>query len=170
MKQGLALALLLVASLSWGEETEITFASADQTPVFRITSVLVEPSGVALTSDVTEVLKKMELLTLAPATIRLPNGDYLLNWGGTEEFNRSFTLRADGTPQTVHLRGNRTAALWSLGVAGSAGLATLVMAPLAVRDAALVPWAAGTALGAVGGLVGLLLFSPHVEVSQAVTP
>jgi len=153
------------------DTTEIRFVSSEQAPVFRISSLVVENSGLSLSSDVTEVMKKMELMTIAPSIVTVPNGDYLLNWGGTEEFNRTFVLHAGGSPLEVRLTGNRTVALWSLGAAGSGLMGVLLSAPSAWGSAS-NPLAVivGSAVVAVGGLVGLLVYAPRVEVIPNLTP
>jgi len=155
-----------VATLAFGQETtEVRFLSAEPAPVFRISSLIVENSGLSLTSEMTEVLKKMELMTIAPATMVVPNGDLWLSWGGTEDFSRTFYLRARGTPIEVRLIGNKTLALWSTVAAGFGSLA-LVISAAPVATSASVPLAIPVISGAValGGLVGLVAFSPRVEV------
>lgn len=148
----------------WSQETEIRFVAQEPSPVFRITSVVVENSGLSLTTDLTEVLRKMELLTIAPSTVQVPNGDLWLSWGGTEDFSRTFAIRAEGTPLEVRFSGSRPAALWS---AYSAGLGALGFLASASLLSAQGPWPAVPAASAAlacGGLLGVVLFLPRVEV------
>lgn len=157
-------ALSLLALGAFAQETELRFSASGPEPVFRITSMVVEASGLSLTTDMTEVLKKMELLTLAPATIRVPNGDLLLSWGGTEDFSRTFVVRARGNPVEIRLVGNRAVALWATYAAGLGLFGFLASSSLLPLPGYLpaVPWAAGT-VGAVG-LVTLAIALPRVEV------
>lgn len=158
--------LLLVAPLSWAENTtELRFVAEGPTPVFKITSIIVEDSGLSLTSEMTEVLKRMELLTLAPGSVTVANGSYLLNWGGTEDFSRTFAVKAEGKPVEIRLWGNRTAALVSLGAAALGGLGALITTPTLGTDApAALPTLVGSAVVSAAGFVGLAVFWPRVEV------
>lgn len=162
----LVLCWLLVASMAGAQDTtELRFVADGPTPVFKITSIIVEDSGLSLTSEMTEVLKRMELLTLAPGTIAVPNGNYLLNWGGTEDFSRTFPVKAEGRPVEIRLSGNRTAALISLGAAAIGGLGALVAAPTLTSDSpASFHTLVGSATVSVAGLIGLAVFWPRVEI------
>jgi len=146
------------------QTTELTFVAAEPAPVFRITSIVVENSGLSLTTELTEVLRKMELLTLAPSTVVVPNGDLLLSWGGTEEFSRTFAVHATGVPLEVRFSGNRSVALWSTYAAGIGALGLLASATLVSAPGALPAVPAVSAGVGLAGLVGLLVFQPRVEV------
>lgn len=155
---------LLFPVLAGAQTTEIRFLASEAAPVFRITSLVVENSGLSLTTEFTEVFRKMEFLTQAPSTVEVPNGELLLSWGGTEEFSRTFVLHADGRPREVRLNGSRSAALWSMYTVAIGALGTLASASLISAPGALPAVPAVTSLVSAVGLIGLLVFQPRVEV------
>lgn len=157
-----------MASAAFGQSTEVRFVASESTPVFQVTSLIAERSGLSLTTEMTEVYRKLELLTIPPSQVTLANGDYWLSWGGTEEFSRTFLLRATGTPVEVRLSGNRTLALWSTyGVAlGTLGTLVTLAATSAPAGQGTFPAATSIVTGAVAlaGAVGLVVFNPRVEI------
>jgi hypothetical protein len=157
----LLLVLCLLGSFSaFADETyKIDFAAKSPTPVFRINDFVVENSGVSLTSDVTVVLKRMELLTVAPDAVYLPDGDYLLNIGGYEAFNRTFLMKVDGRGKRVVLTGNAEAAKgFAYGAAiGTVGLIASVSSGSSIASVAF----GGLTLA---GVIGWAIESPRAEV------
>jgi hypothetical protein len=158
-----ALLVLLTPCPVWAQTTTIHFVAAEPSPVFRITSLVVENSGLSVATEFTEVLRKMELLTLAPSTVEVPNGDLLLSWGGTEEFSRTFAVHAAGNPVEVRFTGNRAAALWSTYALGFGALGFVTTTPM-LSQGALGAVPIGAAVVSAAGLVGLLWLEPRVEV------
>ena len=158
--------LLFVPLAAFAQQTEIRFVTNDPTPLFEIKSLIVEPSGLSLTSDVTEVMKRMELLAVPPVVLSVPNGPHLFNWGGTADFNRSFLVQADGRPLEVRLTGSRLVTEWSLYAMGFGALVSLVTAVPYVTSHGSPLQAIPITSGAISvvGLISFLINSPRVEV------
>jgi hypothetical protein len=124
-----ALTVHLVAEDAPDAQTVVQFNSDFPVGLFRINSMIVEPSGKSMDASLSIVQKRMDLLTISPATLTLPNGDYILSIGVSDDFNRLVPLKATGTARTITVHGNQTASR----VAGIAtivlGLVTFIFSP-----------------------------------------
>ena len=100
--------------------TTVTFQSDFPVGLFRINSMIIEPSGKSMDMSLSIVEKRMDLLGLSPGVFSLPNGDYVLSVGGNDDFNRMVTLKANGQDRTILVHGDQT-------LSRVAGIATVVL-------------------------------------------
>lgn len=166
--------ILVPQTVRADETTTVRFQSSTGVPVFRIEELLVENSGIHLTSDINIVEKKMKLLTVSPSAVQLPNGNILLNIGGESDFNKSISLNLTGKPVTVTIAGSKEATMvWS--AVTISGLLAFTLSLHNVDDSANFNSTAGGvklclpfvfATATLAGAVGIVCNYPRVDVNQ----
>ena len=150
--------------------TQVSFVSEFPVGIFRISSLIVEPSGKALDTNIAISNKKMELAGVTPATLTLPNGDYAFNIGSTDDFNRMIVLKAEGQDRVVTIHGNpmisRAAGIFT-SIAGSLALICSPSVPTMFKNGQADLWgiislSSGT-LAISGGVVWILT-APWIDI------
>lgn len=153
--------LCLFTLLASAQGTEIRFLSKGEEPVFLVKRIYAE-EGRNLTSDLSLGSLGLELLTVAPSTITLPEGSYLLNVRGVSNFNRIFPLVVEDKPREVRFLGDpRREILYGL-VTIVAG-AVIVPAAMALGGDLRAERNPGLGLGLYGTLGGGLLLTLGVR-------
>lgn len=105
----LCICLALIGVLpTCAEELRVEFRSEKALPIYRVSDQYlrspVQPGQRLSAGDL--VYTKMELLVLAPASLSLAEGKYLLNVGGVEDTSRNFILDLEGSDKTVIISGD----------------------------------------------------------------
>ena len=100
----IVLAFHCVAGYS-DDTTTVHFLSDTPLAVYRITSIIADERENSPISDFGFYLKDMELITVAPGAVELPNGDYLFAFlSSDEKVNHDFAVALDGTDLDISLK------------------------------------------------------------------
>jgi hypothetical protein len=151
-------------------ETALRIESAFPVGLYRVDSLMVDPSSRSMDANLTVTDKKLTLLGVSPAEVVLPNGDYTLDVGSGDDFHRLVVLKADGRPRLIAVRGDPTVSRVAGVVTIVLGLAAFICSP---STSSLFTTGQTDALGiaalacgglSVGGAVVWAISSPWVEV------